>query len=61
MSLQAILRTHAPVNVVHAPAQMEPSGIQCICDWVWRAPGSYASHVAGALFDAGYEPSAEER
>ena len=59
MSLHAILREHAPVNVAHGPAEMVPSGIQCLCDWVWRAPSTYASHVAAVVLDAGYEPTTE--
>ena len=56
MTLHALIRDHAPVNVVHSPSEMVPSGIQCLCDWVWRAPSTYATHVAGVIFDAGYEP-----
>ena len=55
MSLHAIIAAHTPMETMRT--SYEPGGILCRCDGVWRAPSIYASHVAGAVLDAGYEPA----
>jgi hypothetical protein len=50
-TLHALLREHAPFNTARADGYYEATGIQCKCDGVWRAPSTFATHLAGAILD----------